>query len=77
MASALEEREEQRSKCYICNVKVTNRSSYNIYCTFMPQRQVLLMDVMSKILKKMINPSQLRSSNLCRRQVSIHQLYNI
>lgn len=71
MASALEEREEQSSKCFICNIKVTTRSSYNIYCTFMPQREVLLMDVMSKILKKMFNPSQMRSSVLCRRQVFI------
>lgn len=69
MASALEEREEQSSKCFICNIKVTTRSSYDIYCTFMPQREVLLMDVMSKILKKIFNPSQIRSSVLCRRQV--------
>ncbi|XP_050538915.1 zinc finger protein 37-like isoform X2 [Daktulosphaira vitifoliae] len=67
MASALEEREEQSSKCFICNVKVTTRSSYNVYCTFMPQREVLLVDVMSKILKKMLNPNQMRSSVLCRR----------
>ncbi|VVC26905.1 Zinc finger C2H2-type,Zinc finger, RING/FYVE/PHD-type [Cinara cedri] len=67
MASALEEREGQSSRCFICNVKVTTRSSYNVYCTFMPQREVLLMDVMSKILKKVLNPSNMRSSVLCRR----------
>jgi len=69
MASALEEREELSSKCFVCNVKVTARSSYNIYCTTMPQREMLLIDVMSKILKKVLNPSQMRSSLLCRRQV--------
>ncbi|XP_025203279.1 zinc finger protein 585A-like [Melanaphis sacchari] len=67
MASTLEDREELSSKCFICNVKVTTRSSYNIYCTFMPQRELLLIDVMSKILKKVLNPSQMRSSLLCRR----------
>lgn len=71
MASALEEREEQSSKCFVCNVKVTTRSSYNVYCTFMPQREVLLMDVMAKILKKIFNPSEMRSSVLCRRQVFV------
>lgn len=69
MASALEEREELSSKCFICNVKVTTRSSYNVFCTLMPQREVLLIDVMSKILKKVLNPSKVRSSVLCRRQV--------
>lgn len=67
MASALEEREEQSSKCFICNIKVTSRSSYNIFCSFMPQRDILLMDVMTKILNKALNPSQMRSSVLCRR----------
>ncbi|XP_022180674.1 zinc finger protein 320-like isoform X2 [Myzus persicae] len=67
MSSALEEREEQSLKCFICNIKVTTRSSYNIYCTFMPQRELLLIDVMSKILKKVLNPSLMRSSVLCRR----------
>jgi len=75
MASALEEREEQSSKCFICNVKVTTRSSYNVYCTFMPQREILLVDVMSKILKEIFNPSQMRSSVLCRRQVLCHFLF--
>lgn len=69
MASALEEREELSSKCFICNVKIPICSSYNIYCTSMPQREMLLIDVMSKILKKVLNPSQMRSSLLCRRQV--------
>lgn len=67
MASALEEKEELSSKCFVCNVKVTARSSYNIYCTTMPQREMLLIDVMSKILKKVLNPSQMSSSLLCRR----------
>lgn len=69
MASALEEREEQSSKCFICNMKVTTRSSYNVYCTLMPQREKLLINVMSKILQKILDPSQMRSSVLCRRQV--------
>ncbi|XP_050422775.1 zinc finger protein 569-like [Adelges cooleyi] len=67
MASALEEREEQSSKCFICNVRVTSRSSYNVYSTFMPQRDVLLVDVMAKILKKILDPAHMRSSVLCRR----------
>lgn len=71
MASALEEREEQSSKCFVCNMKVTTRSSYNVYCTFMPKREKLLIDVMSKILQKILNPSHMRSSVLCRRQVPI------
>lgn len=71
MSSALEEREEQSSKCFICNMKVTTRSSYNVYCTFMPQRKKLLINVMSKILQKILNPAQMRSSELCRRQVPI------
>lgn len=69
MASALEEREEQSSKCFICNMKVTTRSSYNVYCTLMPQREKLLINVMSKILQKILDPSKIRSSVLCRRQV--------
>jgi len=72
MSSALEEREEQSLKCFVCNIKVTTRSSYDIYCTFMPQRELLLIDVMSKILKKVLNPSLMRSSVLCRRQVLFH-----
>lgn len=70
MSSALEEREEQSSKCFVCNIKVTTRSSYDVNCTLMPQRDALLLDVMSRILKKSLIPSHMRSSVLCRRQVS-------
>ncbi|XP_015365841.1 PREDICTED: zinc finger protein 214-like [Diuraphis noxia] len=67
MSSALEEREEQSLKCFICNIKVTTCSSYKVYCTFMPQRNTLLIDIMSKILKKDLQPSQMKNSVLCRR----------
>lgn len=70
MSSALEEREEQSSKCFICNIKVTTRSSYDVRGTIMPQRDVPLLDVMSRVLKRTIIPSLMRSTVLCRRQVS-------
>jgi len=72
MSSALEEMEEQSLRCFICNVKVTTCSSYKVYCTFMPQRDTLLIDVMSKILKKNLKPSRMINSVLCRRQVLFH-----